>query len=190
VLHLPGHHRFAVTPSWCIRSIALLNSPRAHPIAAVSPNVQFGAASSFSAITAISCPGSDPSRTRMENRPLPAIRPHPVVLISALAIDAFDFNLLRRSISQPRVPRLDEADQFCTSSDSPSDSRISRAPVWYSSSIAAAIEARPRALSRSSENPFRSSPMVLTPYSSFPLRHHARKRRHILLITVDAPIYA
>src|SRR6266481_1756995 len=49
-----------------------------------------------------------PSRTRNGNRPLPAIRPHPAVLVSALAMNAYRLALLHDSAFR----RLDEANQL------------------------------------------------------------------------------
>src|SRR5258708_7559076 len=68
------------TPSLCINSIALLNSPRLTQCSRLAIFSSSGEASSFSAITAISIPWlRAPSRTRKGNRPFPAIRPQPVL---------------------------------------------------------------------------------------------------------------
>src|SRR6266478_7667163 len=95
-----------VTPSWCIKSIALLNSPRLTQCSRFVERSSSGAASSFSAITAISIPWlRAPSRTRNGNRPLPAIRPHPAVLVSVLAMSCVPKRAL---LHNSAFRRLDE----------------------------------------------------------------------------------
>ena len=69
------------TPSCCINSIALLNSPRLTQCSRFAVFSSSGEASSFSAITAISMPWlRAPSNTRKGNRPFPAISPQPAAL--------------------------------------------------------------------------------------------------------------
>src|SRR5258707_7397958 len=92
-----------------MRSMASLSSPSLTQCSRFAERSSSGAASSFSAITAISMPWlRAPSRTRNGNRPLPAIRPHPAVLVSALAMNAYRLALLHNSAFR----RLDEANQL------------------------------------------------------------------------------
>ena len=68
-----------VTPSWCSKSMALLNSPRLTQCSRLAQFVQFRRSFFLQAITAISIPWlRAPSSTRNGNRPLPAISPQPV----------------------------------------------------------------------------------------------------------------
>src|SRR5438270_9104464 len=70
-----------VTPSWCIKCMVLLSSPRLTQFTRLAAFSSSGEASSFSAMTAISIPWlRAPSNTRNGNRPFPAMSPQPVVL--------------------------------------------------------------------------------------------------------------
>src|SRR5215467_7318127 len=65
-----------VTPSWCIRSMVLLSSPRLTQCTRFAACSNSGEASSFSAMTAISIPWlRAPSSTKNGNRPFPAMSP-------------------------------------------------------------------------------------------------------------------
>src|SRR5712664_1214632 len=78
--------------------MALLNSPRLTQCKRFAERSSSGAASSFSAITAISMPWLlAPSSTRNGKRPLPAMRPHPAVVVAVLAIDALRLFLFHDS---------------------------------------------------------------------------------------------
>ncbi len=75
-----------VTPSLCIRSIALLSSPRLTQCRRFAELANSCEASSLRAITAMSMPWlRAPSSTRKGKRPLPAISPHPVVAASVMS---------------------------------------------------------------------------------------------------------
>src|SRR6202011_4162491 len=73
-----------------------------------------GAASSFSAITAISMPWlRAPSSTRNGNRPLPAMRPQPVVFAVMLGVvSGMPCSIAGELFHNSAFGALDESDQF------------------------------------------------------------------------------
>src|SRR5258706_3276002 len=76
-----------LTPSLCIKSMVLLNSPRLTQCSRVAILSSSADASSFNAITAMSIPWlRAPSSTRNGKRPFPAMSPHPVVVVFASAM--------------------------------------------------------------------------------------------------------
>src|SRR5438094_4766301 len=110
------------TPSWCIKSMVLLNSPRLTQCSRLAIFSSSTEASSFSAITAISIPWlRAPSSTRKGNRPFPAMSPQPVVLVLGSSMKS----AAKRYFTMPRSALSINLINSRTSAESPSDSRIS-----------------------------------------------------------------
>ena len=113
-----------VTPSLCIRSMALLNSPRLTQCSRFAEFSRSADASSFNAITAISMPWlRAPSNTRNGNRPFPAMSPQPdmfapVIQWSAEPTCQIYLMIPRSAVSMNRMSSV-------TSGESASEARIS-----------------------------------------------------------------
>src|SRR5712692_8269828 len=75
------------TPSWCMSSIVLLNSPRLTQWTRFAARAISGEASSLIAMTAMSIPWlRAPSRTRKGNLPFPAMSPQPAAPGAVFAV--------------------------------------------------------------------------------------------------------
>src|SRR5258708_11928420 len=119
-----------------------------------------------------------PSRTRNGNRPLPAIRPHPTALVSALAMNLYRSRLLHN----PAFRRLDEANQLLYIF------RLAKQLAHFRERLAGVHLRAQQQAKRARQNlkpRLRKSLALETDGIDavtlrFALRHHARKRRHIL----------
>src|SRR5258708_22696976 len=119
-----------------------------------------------------------PSRTRNGNRPLPAIRPHPTALVSALAMNLYRSRLLHN----PAFRRLDEANQLLYIF------RLAKQLAHFRERLAGVHLRAQQQAKRARQNlkpRLRKSLALQTDGVDavtfrFALRHHARKRRHIL----------
>src|SRR5580704_3332115 len=170
-----------VTPSLCSRSMALLNSPRLTQCSLFAFFSKSGEASSFMAITAISMPWlRAPSSTRNGKRPFPAISPHPVEFVVASGIrgKARGESLLHNSAFRA----LDKSNQFL---------HIVRAGQFRSHFIQRLGGIQFRAAQQTKRaiqhlQPFLRESFALEPDGihavalRLALRHHTRKRWHIL----------
>src|SRR6267154_346126 len=167
-----------VTPSLCSKSIVLLNSPRLTQCNLFVCASSSGAASSLIAITAISIPWlRAPSSTRNGNLPLPAISPHPELLARAIDMDSS-----RKLLHDAALGRLDELHELDHVSGivklfAHLRQRLRSIQFRPQQQSKRALQSLPSLLAKSlALQPYRINPKTLR----LALRHHARKRRHIL----------
>src|SRR5712664_2733548 len=158
--------------------MALLNSPRLTQCSRFAERSSSGAASSFSAITAISIPWlRAPSSTRNGNRPLPAISPHPELLVAAIDMDSS-----RKLLHDAAFSRLDELHQLDHVGGIAklfAHLRQSLRSIQFRTQQQSkrALQSLPPLLAKSfALQPYRINPKALR----LAFRHHPRKRRHIL----------